>query len=513
MKIRLILFLCCCGIAIQLTAQKFDYNWLTGYNGAGNTDTAEGHYLGFTRFDFNSNPVQITRQTFGLNFSASNSTISDSSGQLLFYCNGVSIYNYADQLVENGDSLGWGYFLSDLTDDYFYGQAICQFHIALPSPKYKGQYDVFYSFNDSINTANGLDIADKKLLRATLDMNANNGLGRVTRKDSVIINHEINGGAVTATKHANGYYWWIVTARTNSNCLDVLLYDGSDTIKSTIQCLGDSVFHGEITSLRFSPDGSKFILASSNGAINIYDFDRCSGIMNLRESFIDTQIRDSTYWAPCQIEISPNSRFAYVCCREWIFQFDLDATSVQNSKTIIATYSGFTGPFAQRYDLAQLAPDGKIYIATLNANWYYGVINNPDEQGAACNFTDHSLEVTTFVIGMPTYCNWRLGPLYGSGCDTLTGISTVNQQEQILKIFPNPANDVATIDYGFTDWGKGAVNVEITNALGQIIYTQQLPMYSGFQKINVSQFAAGTYTVFIKRANAVVATNKVVVVH
>jgi hypothetical protein len=79
-------------------------------------------------------------------------------------------------------------------------------------------------------------------------------------------------------------------------------------------------------------------------------------------------------------------------------------------------------------------------------------------------------------------------------------------KEQILKVFPNPASDYTIIDYGFTDWNKGQVSLEICNALGQIVYTQQLPVYSGFQKIDISLFASGVYTAFIKRNGAVVAT-------
>ena len=53
--------------------------------------------------------------------------------------------------------------------------------------------------------------------------------------------------------------------------------------------------------------------------------------------------------------------------------------------------------------------------------------------------------------------------------------------------------------------------MEIANQLGQVVYTQTLPMYSGFQKINVNRFTSGNYTIFIKRSHAVVAANKLVV--
>ena len=66
------------------------------------------------------------------------------------------------------------------------------------------------------------------------------------------------------------------------------------------------------------------------------------------------------------------------------------------------------------------------------------------------------------------------------------------------------------MDYGFTDWNKGAVSLEITNALGQVVYTQALPMYSGFQRLDVSRFASGMYDIAIKRNAALVAAAKLV---
>ena len=75
-----------------------------------------------------------------------------------------------------------------------------------------------------------------------------------------------------------------------------------------------------------------------------------------------------------------------------------------------------------------------------------------------------------------------------------------------MKVFPNPASDYVTIDYGYTDWNKGGVVLEIVNETGQVAYTQMLPMYSGFQKINITQYATGIYSAYIKRNNQIIAT-------
>jgi hypothetical protein len=90
------------------------------------------------------------------------------------------------------------------------------------------------------------------------------------------------------------------------------------------------------------------------------------------------------------------------------------------------------------------------------------------------------------------------------------GIAKINR-EKVLKIYPNPANDYAIVDYGFTDWSMGtAVSLQIIDAVGQVVYTQALPAYSGFQRLDISGFAAGVYEVVIKRGGGVVASGRLV---
>ena len=152
----------------------------------------------------------------------------------------------------------------------------------------------------------------------------------------------------------------------------------------------------------------------------------------------------------------------------------------------------------------------KIYISCGNADTVYHVIERPDEKGDSCLFKQHSLSLPSPSAGVPSFPNYRLGELAGSPCDTLTALNENIrvEKEKILKVFPNPATDFVVIDYGFTDWNKGEVDLQISNELGQIVYEHKLPMYSGFQKINISSFANGFYTVYIKRGNAVVARVK-----
>ena len=490
--------------------QKEDYNWLVGYDSWAGYDTASQHWFGITHFDFNQQQVSITRDSLGMNFNRSNSSISDTNGNLIFFCNGVTVRNWADQIMQNGDTLGAGYFLEQHNPNLLYfGLGYTQPHIVLTSPLENGLYDIFHSYTDTL--VNDLDIYGKKLLRTSIDMKQNAGLGKVTVKDSIISTNE-NTFTVVATKHGNGKDWWVLTNRTRTNCYDLFLYDGSNSLVNKLECGGSILPHGQICSMRFSTDGSKFVQASTTGHINVFDFDRCNGVLTLKEDFIIQEVIDSSssYWWPTGLEFSPDSRFFYVFCSARIYQFDTWANNIKNSRYQVAAYSGFLGPFQQTYFYAQLAPNGKIYTCSGNSNYYVGVIDNPNGQGSSCNFLDHNIQVPTFITGLCYFPNYRLGALTGSPCDTLTGLNETAraEKEKILKAYPNPATDFVTVDYGFTDWNKGEVSLEISNELGQTVTQQHLPMYSGFQKIDVSQFAAAVYHIYIKRNNAIIAAAK-----
>ncbi len=492
-------------------AQKEDYVWLAGYL-TQNYDSGTGKWIGECRFDFNQNPLEINLDSMGISFDRSNSMISDSHGNLLLSCNGVKVHNRFDEKILGSDTLGnldGGFFYF-----YFYPSAFTlgvphnQQHVTLPNPKYEGYYDIFHTLIDSFNVAGGYIVGAKKVLKTTIDVNGNNNHGAIVDKDNTVLISEGNI-QITAVQHGNGEDWWICTNRTSTNCYNITYFNGI-SILNDIHCGGGNSTKGEGVPMRFSLNGNRFASATISG-LNIFDFDRCSGQLNLIEHIYIPEFVDSIQWWPNAIEFSPNNRFLYLFSNYRIYQYDLLASPISLSQKIIANYDPQFGcPFGQSFFGAQLAPDGKIYINSGNTNYCLSVINNPDGEGEHCGFIRYGVDLPNFISGLPHYPNYRLGALPGSACDTLTSIKDIAEKEKILKVFPNPANDVATIDYGYTDWSKGEATMEIGNSLGQMVHRQALPMYSGFQKLDVSNYASGSYTVYIKRKGEVVATGRLV---
>ena len=144
------------------------------------TATIRKCWFAITKFDFNQDPFTITHDSLGISFYRANSIVSDNNGNLVLYGNGVQVRNAHDEILQNGDSLGWGPNFTYLNpSDYVDGMPYCQWSIILPNPRLANVYDMFYIYLDTLP---GILYAPDKLLRARIDMNANNGSGAACRQ-------------------------------------------------------------------------------------------------------------------------------------------------------------------------------------------------------------------------------------------------------------------------------------------------------------------------------------------
>lgn len=490
-------------------AQKSDYRWLCGYESYAGYDSVNWHHwFGITELDFNDSPVSISYDSLGINFSRTSTSYCDSNGELMFYTNGIYIANALDEKIENSDSMNWGgYFTHFAPSAYIDGYRTTQGIYALPWPGHIAQYILPHTYLDTINNS-GLIV--NKVLYTFLDMSANAGHGKVLQKNMVIA-QGVFGWEMAAVRHGNGRDWWVVVQKQNSNCYQMSLLDTSGIHLHQTSCGGTSVSYGDVGAFAVSPDGSKIVHFNPSAGVNIFDFDRCNGTLS-NNVFIPIPGLVDSGWFLNGAAISPNNRYVYIGATTHVYQYDLQAADIEASRLTVATYDGHQAPFGSYFHTMQMGPDGKIYESCGNSETVYHVIDRPDEPGDSCLFRQHGLELPSYCLGVPSFPNYRLGALAGSGCDTLnTDVSHEPRamRENQIQVFPNPASGVVTVDYGFTDWSKkGWVSLQIVNELGQLVYEQPLPQYSGFQKVNVSGLVSGVYHVLIKRDNAVIGVSK-----
>ena len=409
-----IIYLLC--ISTLLFAQKHDNIWVMGYHG----QTA--HPLQNTMtIDFGEVPPVITNLELndGMSFNFTNASISDAEGNLLFYTNGIYIADASHEVMENGE------FINDVGISQQYsdsGLPVYQGALILPKPENDSLYYIFHV--PLILDPNGLDAFVFQLNYSIVDMNKNEYNGAVLEKDVMIIEDTLGSGKLTACKHGNGRDWWILVRKEERFSREVyrLLLTPQGIMNMGKQEAGPEIIYpnGAVGNVVFSPDGTRYISHEIRfnpfNAIDIYDFNRCTGELQHLEHFT---LDDSTYFLGGAV-VSPDSRYLYGVTNQTIYQFDLWGNNVEETKTPIAVYDGFVGlAFGSFFGAPQLAPDGAIWINTVSDTVMH-VIRTPNQPGMKSHVDQHSIHLPVVnQKSIPNFPNYRLGPLDGSPCDTL----------------------------------------------------------------------------------------------
>src|SRR5690606_20968274 len=149
MRYRLIvLFFFICH-TVGLHAQLYDKVWMLGWSGWAKE-------LGLNNFSMEIreelDPKMTILDTLNISFFAHSVTMSDERGDsLLFYTNGVTIWNKHNQVMQNGDSLGWGWYLKDNQPNILRdGVSVPEGGVCMPSGK-ETIFNYVYVYLDSIN--------------------------------------------------------------------------------------------------------------------------------------------------------------------------------------------------------------------------------------------------------------------------------------------------------------------------------------------------------------------------
>lgn len=476
MKIRIVfialIFLC----FVQHTkSQGLNNLWLVGYGYPYNQP------FGGTNLDFTNGFPDTSHVSRPMSFATTNANISDSNGNLLFYTNGVEIADRTNTIMQNGSGLNPSPYTTQFALD---GLAIPQASLIIPKPSDSSIYYLFHNTLDDL--PNG---AADFLYLTTIDMNQNGGLGAVISKNQIIISDKLNQGKLTAVRHANGRDWWVTTHKQSTNKFYKILVTPNGIQSILDQDIGINlpIDNGQVA---FSPDGSKYAYYYPLNEIQILDFDRCTGVFS-NPVFIalgHNNVLDGG------LSFSPNSKVLYVSAVYNLYQFDMNAMNIAASKITVAVWDSFYSPMpplATLFIKSQLAPDGKIYIATGNSTFHYHVINQPDSLGLACDVVQHGLEISTYYLNtVPNHPNYHLGPITGSICDTvLTGIPPPLEY-LTLNLYPNPNEGSFQISYTPV---PEKLKIQVFNILGEEVHTQLLPPWSQFQKINALSLRSGIY--------------------
>jgi hypothetical protein len=393
-----------------LWGQKHDAYLFIGYGvNSGNPNPK----FGTATLNFKYSPPKIIKENLKIDFYVACASCSDSSGKLLFYSNGIRLHNATKNLMQNGDSINaisdiWGQWKQD-------GYPVPYPMHTIPYPSHPNQYFMFHQPSRLV-FVNGSGMFEEPQLYSRIDMNKNNGVGRVMEKNKFLI----DGSTIESSmvKHGNGRDWWLVTGLKTQPIQYVVRIDENGVGTPWDQTYGppfpDEEYAGATT---FSPDGRTYIRHDQRHGLRIFDFDRCSGqLSNLRIIPYENGFFTNT------LLFSADGRYVYLCSLYALMVLDMQAPDPALTLDTLAYYDGFATPipFNTAFWMGQLQEDGKIYYATTNGTLALHVVHHPELPGLAANVQQHGITLPVYNGGtMCRFPNYRLGRWAGSPCDTL----------------------------------------------------------------------------------------------
>lgn len=455
--------------------QKWDVNWRLGFDCCNTVN-------GGMNINFESSIPSANAVNFNMGITPTNATISDYEGNLLFYTNGYYIADVTNDTMMNGSGLNPGDF-ADLYADF--GEPIIQGNLILPAPDQSNLYYLFHMIGNFDDPTNNPTYQPLELYYSIIDMSANGGLGAVISKNNILFSDTITLGQLTACKHANGRDWWIVVPKHHSNLYHIALLTPTGfqlstqsigTIRNSYNWSGQAVF---------SPDGHWYCDYDGYNGMTLMNFDRCSG------SFYNE------IHAPCDsfdtlgvsggVAFSQNSQFLYVSTPINLFQLNVNSSNLWNSKTLVASYDGYTDPYPTNFYLMFLAFNSKIYLNSTYGTFALHEIQYPDSGGVSCQVAQHSLTLPRQNLNsIPNFPNYSLGREIGSPCDSL-----LNQENETVllrgEVFPNPANKKIY----FKNFEDENLKVVVRNYNGQILFEDNI--HNG--SLDVESYPDGFYVI------------------
>ncbi|QLG46783.1 T9SS type B sorting domain-containing protein [Costertonia aggregata] len=319
------------------------------------------------------------------------SVISDFNGNLLFYTDGVTVWDRNHDQMPNGTGLN-GH------------PSSTQSGIIVPAP---GNLDIYYVFTvDELADVEGLQYS-------IVDLTLNGGLGDITVKNVLLETPVLE--KLTAVAHANGTDIWVVAHRNFGNeYIAYLVTTAGVSVSPIVSAIGLPATEQRHVGgyLKFSPDGNFLASAASKGNfLQLFRFNNATGVISdflEFESFYNgiagTRIMGNYGLAfssdSSKLYVQSTIYFNYPNLNSRIYQFDLsnyDATSIEASATLVASQSVEIGAL-------QLAIDGKIYATQFN-QYYLGVINNPNVGGTGSGYVENgvSLGSRRSRLGLPPF--------------------------------------------------------------------------------------------------------------
>lgn len=381
-------------------------------------------------------------------------TISDNTGNLLFYTDGITVYNRNHTVMINGNGLTGNW-------------STTQSATIVPKP---GSSSLFYIFTlDALAGANGFRYS-------IVDINLDGGLGAVTTQKNILV-YTPSTEKLAIVKHANNNDFWVVTHGWNNNSFysHILTSSGLNNIPvvSNVGLVVTGSTDNVFGYMKISPNGTKLAISNSSIHCELLDFNDTTGVVS------NPQILYNGY--TYGVEFSPNSEVLYVSAPDpspyKILQFDLTSSNISGSSQLVYNTNLF-GAAA-----LQLGPDNKIYIAHA-LQTKLGVINNPNILGLGCNIQMNVIDLAgrRCDLGLPPFVSsFFFSPAiqFDNACEGQNATITFNTNQTVLSAIwdfgdGSPVQNSVIGNHVYTTAGTYPVSVTVVTPLGSGTSTRNI---------------------------------------
>lgn len=360
-------------------------------------------------------------------------TVSDASGNLLFYSDGITVWDRYHVVMDKGRGL-----LGDPSST-----TSC---VIVPQPGHPGLYFIFCV---DANTGGN----HYKLTYNIVDIRMNAGRGSVVVKNAHIISP--CDEKIAITRHCNAKDFWIVTHLAKSNMFAAYKLDNKGLSSSPVfsSTQHSYSFIAEIGYLKFSPDGQ--FLASANGhnhVLEILRFDKRNG--HIYDWAYD---KEKAIYGQCfyGVAFSADGRMLYASQLDAgkVFQYDLSLgrNEITGQRKLIMQLMNRAGGM-------QLASDNRIYISDGYSSPYLHRINMPELIGLECEPELKALKFDRGTqLGLPSLVE-SVDKYFELGQD-----SVINLDEHTLT---------ANIHFASYFWSTGDTTQSITIYSGGVYWVK-----------------------------------------
>jgi len=442
-------------LPIQLFSQKEGYNWYFGNNAA----------ITFNKTDACVAPP-CSKADSKINTWEGCATISDKDGNLLFYTDGMNVWNRFHQIMPNGTGLAG------------HQSSTCS-AVAIPKPN-DSTKSIYYIFTaDESPFFNPPNVG---INYSVVDMTMCGDSGDVVQKNVFL--YAPSTEKIAAVKHCNNQDFYIVTHEYGNNRFRTYRVTENGVIRTPIYSRVGMDHGGNLLAymgqIKVAPDSRHIAVAIRNQyAFQIFDFDNSTGAITNPVTLTLSPLQ-LTYG----IEFSQDGSKFYGSANttnpyreSYIYQWDLSAgnnTEIDNSKVRIA-YDPLS---SESFYAMQIGPNGKIYVAGDSKN-YLGVVRYPNLKGTACYYEFAGLPLTKGFsqLGLPTFVsNYFAAPVTISGAK-----NCICEGESITFTL----NKIANSEYKWEAPGGFTLNTEDTT----ITFNDPLP---GTYKVTTYVFGCKT---------------------